>query len=324
VFARWYSMDERDCTIGMSPMFHITGLLSQLCVSRASGGPILLCYRFDAGEILRLVEKHRGSWAIGPMTAFIALLQHPDFASFDLSSMTKCATGGAPVYPAVVNQWEQATGVYLHNTYGLTEVTGPSHLVPYGGRPPVDPESGGLAVGLPITGFECRIVDLATGEPVAPGEQGEIVIRGPAVVAGYWNKPEETAHAIRDRWLHTGDVGKMDADGWFYLVDRVKDMIIVSGYKVWPKDVETALHEHPAVLEACVIGVPDAYRGERIRAYVTLRAPAEPDELIAHCREILAVYKAPREIEIVDELPKTASGKLLRRELRDRAIAAAS
>lgn len=323
VFARWYEMDETDCTVGMSPMFHITGLLSQLCVSRAAGGPILLCYRFEAGELLRLIEKFKGSWAVGPLTAYIALLQHPDFASFDLSSLDKVASGGAPVYPAVVKQWQDATGVYLHNTYGLTEVTGPSHLVPFGGRAPVDTESGGLAVGLPITGFDCKVVDLATGEDVAPGETGEIVTRGPAVVAGYWNKPEETEHAIRDGWLHTGDVGKMDAEGWFYLVDRAKDMIIVSGYKVWPKDVETALHEHPAVLEACVVGVPDSYRGEKVKAYVTVKQEVEPAELIAHCRELMAVYKSPREVEILDELPKTASGKLLRRELRDRAAASA-
>jgi len=323
VFAQWYEMDERDVTIGMSPMFHITGLLSQLCVSRAAGGPILLCYRFDAGELLRLIEKWRGSWAVGPLTAYIALLQHPDFDEFDLSSMTKVASGGAPVYPSVVKQWEDATGVYLHNTYGLTEVTGPSHLVPFGVRAPVDPESGGLAVGVPITGFDCKVVDLATGEEAAAGETGEIISRGPAVVAGYWQNPEESTHAIRDGWLHTGDVGKRDADGWFYLVDRAKDMIIVSGYKVWPKDVETALHEHPSVLEACVVGVPDSYRGEKVKGFVTLRPgqDVEPEELIQHCRDLLAVYKAPREIEIVDELPKTASGKLLRRELRDRAVA---
>jgi long-chain acyl-CoA synthetase len=321
VFARWYEMDERDVTIGMSPMFHITGLLSQLCVSRAAGGPIILCYRFEAGELLRLIEKWRGSWAVAPLTAYIALLQHPDFASLDLSSLTKVASGGAAVYPAVVNRWEDATGVYLHNTYGLTEVTGPSHLVPFGRRAPADPESGGLAVGLPITGFDCKVVDVETGEEAAHGETGEIITRGPAVVAGYWNNPEETAHAIRDGWLHTGDVGKMDADGWFYLVDRAKDMIIVSGYKVWPKDVETALHEHPAVLEACVVGVPDSYRGEKVKGYVTVREGVQvgPDELIAHCRKLLAVYKAPREIEIVDEIPKTASGKLLRRQLRDEA-----
>jgi long-chain acyl-CoA synthetase len=323
VFARWYQIEENDVTIGLSPMFHITGLLSQLCVSRASGGPIILGYRFDAAELLRLIAKWRGSWAVGPLTAYIALLQHPDFESTDLSSLTKVASGGAPVYPAVVRQWEEAAGVYIHNTYGLTEVTGPFTLVPFGGRAPVDPESGGLAVGLPISGFDCKVVDMATGEPVATGETGEILISGPAVVAGYWNKAEETAHAVRDGWLHTGDVGKMDADGWIYLVDRAKDMIIVSGYKVWPMDVETTLHEHPAVLEACVVGVPDSYRGEKVKGFVTLRAGAsvEPEELIAHCRELMAVYKCPREVEIVDELPKTASGKLLRRELRDRAAA---
>ncbi len=152
-----------------------------------------------------------------------------------------------------------------------------------------------------------------------PGELGEIVTRGPAVTPGYWGRPEETEHALHDGWMHTGDVGRRDAAGWFYIVDRIKDMIVAGGYKIWPRDVEDALYTHPAVQEAAVVGSPDPYRGETVLAYVVLRPAGEasPAELISHCRERLAVYKAPHQVHLVESLPKTASGKVLRRELRD-------
>jgi len=187
-----------------------------------------------------------------------------------------------------------------------------------------------LSIGRPIADTESRIVAIEEGDDAdadepraperdaAPGELGEIVTRGPAVTPGYWGRPDETAHALRDGWLHTGDVGRLDADGWFFIVDRIKDMIVAGGFKVWPRDVEDALYTHPAVQEAAVVGAPDPYRGETVVAHVVLRpgAAATADELIAHCRERLAVYKAPHVVNFVDELPKTASGKVLRRELR--------
>jgi long-chain acyl-CoA synthetase len=303
----------------MAPLFHITGLVCHLSASRASATPLLLMHRFEPGELLRLVERWRGTYVIGPLTAFIALLDHADLELRDLSSLTKVASGGAPVYPAVVERWERLTGTYLHNTYGLTETAAPSHLVRRGERAPVDPESGALSIGRPISDTESRIVLVEGGGDAAPGELGEIVTRGPAVTPGYWGRPEETAHALRDGWLHTGDVGRRDADGWFFIVDRIKDMIVAGGFKVWPRDVEDALYTHPAVQEAAVVGAPDPYRGETVVAHVVLRpgASATEDELIAHCRERLAVYKAPRVVNLVDELPKTASGKVLRRELRE-------
>jgi long-chain acyl-CoA synthetase len=344
----WGDLGRGDVTIAMAPLFHITGLICHLATARASCTPLLLMHRFEPGEFLRLVERWRGSYVIGPLTAFIALLEHPDFGARDISSLTKVASGGAPVYPAVVERWESLTGNYIHNTYGLTESAAPSHLVPRGERAPVDPESSALSIGKNIRDMRSKIVlvgdqDEAIGHggpagdgrraegaspggndapapevEAAPGELGEIVTRGPAVTPGYWGQPEETAHAIRDGWLHTGDVGKRDADGWFYIVDRIKDMIVVSGYKVWPRDVEDALYTHPAVREAAVVGEPDDYRGETVAAHVVLR-PGEDvsvDALIAHCRERLAVYKAPHVVHLVDQLPKTASGKILRRELR--------
>ncbi len=190
--------------------------------------------------------------------------------------MTKVYTGGAPVPVAIVESFEKNVGPYIHNGYGLTETNSPSHMVPLGSRAPIDPETGALSVGIPVCNSISKIMDLKTGEQeLPPGEIGEIVVKGPMVVPGYWNKPEETAHAIRDGWLYTGDVGKMDEEGWFYVVDRKKDLINVSGFKVWPRDVEDVLYQHPAVKETAVIGVPDPYRGETVKAFVALKDDLE-------------------------------------------------
>jgi long-chain acyl-CoA synthetase len=321
VATQWYQLGAGDVIVAMAPLFHITGIVLSMAAARMSMTPLLLMYRFEAGEILRLIERWRGTYIVGPLTAFIAMLEHPGFAGHDLASLTKVASGGAAVYPSVVERWEAATGAYLHNAYGLTETTSPSHLVPAGARAPIDFASGALSIGVPIPGTESKVISVDDGSDLLPGEIGEILIRGPGVMPGYWNRPQETEQTLEDGWLHTGDVGKCDEKGWFYLVDRIKDMINVSGYKVWPRDVEDVLYQHPAVLESCVVGIPDDYQGERVRAYVALRAGAEtsPEELIAHCRRVLAAYKAPREVLVLDAIPKTQSGKALRRELRERA-----
>jgi long-chain acyl-CoA synthetase len=218
-----------------------------------------------------------------------------------------------------VTAFQDAFGTYIHNIYGLTETTSPSHGVPLGATAPVDPASGALSVGVPIYNTVVRIVG-DDGADLPPGEIGELVTSGPQVVVGYWNKPEETEKALPGGALHTGDVGYMDADGWFYIVDRKKDQINVSGYKVWPREVEDMLYEHEAVREAAVVGVPDEYRGETVKAFVSLRPgrTATPEELIAFTKERMAAYKYPRQVEILDEIPKTVTGKLLRRELRGR------
>lgn len=183
----------------------------------------------------------------------------------------------------------------------------------------MDPASGTLAVGVPGPESVVRIVD-DLGQEVPFGEQGEILVRGPQVVPGYWRRPEATAETFPDGELHTGDIGFMDENGWLYVVDRKKDMINASGFKVWPREVEDVLHTHPAVREAAVVGIPDGYRGETVMAYISLRPGAveDPDALAAYCKERLAAYKYPRRVEILPELPKTASGKILRRELRSR------
>ena len=320
VYRTWMRLGPGDVVVGAAPLFHITGLIGHLAAAGLAGVPVILAYRFDAGEMLRLIERWRGTFLVAAITAYVALMNHPDFGRRDLSSLRKAYSGGAPIPAAVVERFEAATGAYIHNIYGLTETTSPSHAVPCGVRAPVDPESGALSVGVPVPSTVVKVVDLETGADLPPGEVGEIVIRGPMVVAGYWQKPEETAHAIRDGWLHTGDVGRMDERGWFYVIDRKKDMIIASGFKVWPREVEDVLYRHPAVREAAVIGVPDPYRGETVKAVVSLKpdhaGQVTPQELIEFCRARMAAYKYPRQIEIVPELPKTLTGKILRRALR--------
>jgi len=216
-----------------------------------------------------------------------------------------------------VRAYQEASGNYIHNIYGLTETTSPSHAVPRGARSPVDKASGALSIGVPTYNTMSRIVD-DDGNDLPAGEVGELTIKGPQVVPGYWNKPEESAKAFPDGALRTGDVGFMDERGWFYIVDRKKDQINVGGYKVWPREVEDVLYEHPAVREAAVVGAPDEYRGETVVAFVSLRDghAVEPAELIAFCKERMAAYKYPRRVTILDEVPKTPSGKMLRRELR--------
>lgn len=222
---------------------------------------------------------------------------------------------------ALVDRFTELTGCYLHNVYGMTETNSPSHIVPLGSKAPVDPDSGALSVGLPVPNSISKIVDLEDwSKDLLPGGVGEIVNRGPMIIPGYWQRPEETENAIKDGWLYTGDVGKMDEDGWFYVVDRKKDMIIASGYKVWPRDVEDVMYQHPSVKEVAVIGVPDQYRGETVKAFVAVKPGLEgsvtQEELIAFCKDRMAAYKYPRQVEFVSEIPKTWTGKFLRRALR--------
>ncbi len=322
VYQRWMHLTSDDVVIGVAPFFHITGLIAHLAVATLVGMPIIMFYRFDSAEMLRLIEKWHGSFTVAAITVFIALLNHQDIRTRNLTSFRKAYSGGAPVSPAIVENFEKITGAYVHNIYGLTETTSPSHAVPLGVRAPIDPDSGALAVGVPVPNTTCRVVDVASGQDLPLGEVGELITKGPEVVPGYWEKPEETAHAIRDGYLYTGDVAKMDEEGWFYLVDRKKDMIIASGYKVWPREVEDVLYQHPAVREAGVVGAPDPYRGETVAAYVALKNGFEgkvtPEELIEFCKQHLANYKYPRHIEFMEELPKTPTGKFLRRELRDK------
>ncbi|HSU00200.1 MAG TPA: AMP-binding protein, partial [Geodermatophilus sp.] len=324
VYRQWVHLTPDDVCLAVAPLFHVTGLVAHLAVALLLPMPLVLGYRFVPAVMAELAERHRATWAMGSITAFIALMNDDDAVERDLSVMTKIASGGAPIAPSTVEQYEEHFGTYIHNLYGLTETTSPSHGVPWGRRAPVDPTSGALSVGVPVCGYTVRIVG-EDGQELPPGEVGELVTEGPGVVPGYWDKPEETAKALPGGRLHTGDVGFMDPEGWFYLVDRQKDMIVASGFKVWPREVEDVLYQHPAVRECGVVGVPDPYRGETVKAFVSFKAgkSAEPEELIAFCKVRMAAYKYPRQVEIVDEIPKTVTGKVLRRELRDQATAQA-
>jgi long-chain acyl-CoA synthetase len=315
----WMRLGPDDVCFGVAPLFHITGLIAHIAVSLLVPMPLVLGFRFDPGTVLDLIERWKATFTVGATPVFIALMNHPGADERDLTSFTTLFSGGAPVPPAVVEAFEKQFGAYIHSAYGLTETTSPSHLGPLTRRAPVDPGSGALSIGVPVFGTVARIVG-ESGEELEPGEVGEIVISGPQVVPGYWNKPEETANALPGGELHTGDVGFRDAQGWFYIVDRKKDQINAGGYKIWPREVEDVLYEHDAVREAAVIGVPDDYRGETVKAFVSVKPGREvsAEELIAHCRERMAAYKYPRLVELIDELPKTVSGKILRRELRNR------
>ncbi|MFE1790295.1 AMP-binding protein [Streptomyces sp. NPDC059525] len=303
----------------LAPLFHITGLVCELTACLVNAGTLVLAHRFEAGAVLDAFLEHRPAYTIGPATAFTALAAHPAATREHFASFQVISSGGAPLPPALVERLRADFGFYLRNGYGLTECTAPCASVPAHREAPVDPGSGTLSVGVPGAQTLVRILDEHGGE-LPLGQTGEIAVRGPQVVPGYWGLPDETAAAFPDGELRTGDVGFMDADGWLYVVDRKKDMISASGFKVWPREVEDVLYTHPAVREAAVVGVPDAYRGETVTAYVSLRpgTRAEPAELVAHCAERLAAYKYPRRVEILPVLPQTTSGKILRRELRER------
>lgn len=315
----WIGIDGDDVILGVAPLFHITGLIGHIALSLLSGAPLVLMHRLDPTVALETTRSERATFTVGSITVFIALMNAPAADREALASLSKIYSGGAPIPPSTVKSFQSVFGHYIHNIYGLTETTSPSHAVPLGADAPVDPASGALSVGVPIYDTVVRIVG-EDGADLPPGEVGELVTSGPQVVAGYWNKPEETDKAMSGGRFRTGDVGYMDEAGWFYIVDRKKDQINAGGYKVWPREVEDVLYEHEAVREAAVVGVPDAYRGETVKAFVSARpgSTVEPDELIAFCRERMAAYKYPRDLEVLDELPKTVTGKLLRRELRAR------
>ncbi|MGY1686657.1 AMP-binding protein [Geodermatophilus sp. SYSU D00867] len=317
VYRDWTHAGRDGAIFGIAPLFHITGLIGHVAVSMLVPAPLVLAYRFEPQVVLDAFLEHRPAFTIGAITAFSALLNAPGFRKEHFDSFTSVYSGGAAISPAAERGFFEATGKQVHNAYGLTETTSPMTVTPFGSPSPVDPNSGALSVGVPAPNTVVRIQG-DDGQDLPLGEVGEIVAEGPQVVAGYWGKPEETATNLPGGTLRSGDVGFMDPQGWVFIVDRKKDMINASGYKVWPREVEDVLAEHPAVRESAVVGVPDEKRGETVKAFVSLRpgASTTPEELIAHCRERMAAYKYPRSVVVLDELPKTVTGKILRRELR--------
>jgi long-chain acyl-CoA synthetase len=315
---QWCELDETSAVLTIAPLFHITGMGLHVALALANGHPMVMTYRFEPATVLNLIDRYEPSYAVGAISAFIALMDCRPTSGPTLAKLKQVFSGGAPVPAEVVERFRSASSRYIHNIYGLTESTSACIGVPLGATAPIDPRSGALSIGVPMGGTTVTIVD-DSGRPVPAGSEGEIVVLGPQLARGYWNRPTETAHAFQADGLHTGDIGIMDVDGWVYVVDRKKDIVVVSGYKVWPRDVEDVLYRHPAVKEAAVIGRPDSYRGETLHAFISIR-PGESvtrAELDALCRQHLSAYKVPSDYFVMDELPKTATNKIMRRKLRD-------
>lgn len=326
---RWLGKELRyaeDKTLMVLPLFHIFGLGIVMMVAIAVAATIVLHLRFDAERALADIARKKITALPAVPTMYAAMVNHPRIKEFDISSLKFCGSGGAPLPMEVLTRFKELTGVTPGEGYGLTE-TAPVATFQ---RVDEDPRLGSVGVPAPLTTVE--IVDLDTGLTLMPlGERGEICITGPTVMKGYWHKPEATAEAFRGGRFHTGDIGYMDTDGFVTIVDRKKDLIISGGFNVFPRNVEEAIYEHPAVAEVTVIGLPDAYRGQSAKAFIALKPGAKPftlDELKAFLAERLAKYELPAEIEFRPSLPKTAVGKLSKKELiaeelakRDRAAA---
>ena len=304
--------DERYLLV--IPYFHIYGQTVGMLVGAWNGAQQIMIPKFDIDMLLTAIRQYQPTFFPGVPTLYISMLNHPEAKTSGLDRIRRYNSGSAPLPVDVLEKFESMTGSMLYEGYGLTEASPVTHSTPtLAKRKPG-------SIGLPISGTDCKIVDLETGTTEVPiGEDGELCIRGPQIMKGYWNKPSETEIALRDGWLYTGDVARMDEDGYFYIVQRKKDMIIVSGFNVYPNEVEEVLFTHEAIVEAAVIGVPDNYRGEAVKAFVMLKpgAQATTADIVDFCRERLAKYKVPSQIEIVESLPKSAVGKVLRRELRD-------
>jgi long-chain acyl-CoA synthetase len=273
----------------------------------------VLIPRPEPGAILEAIVKHKVNFFPAVPTMYVGLLNHPKIKDSDISSIRGCFSGAAPLPVEVIKEFEAKTGAQICEGYGLSETSPVATINPYGGK--TLPGS----IGLPVPDTELKIVDLEEGTKEMPaGQEGEVCIRGPQVMSGYYKMPDETAKTLRDGWLYTGDIGKMDENGYFYIVDRKKDMIIAGGYNIYPRDIDEVLFEHPKVMEACAIGVPDKYRGETVKVFVVLK-PGETmteQEVIDYCKTKLAAYKVPKMVEFIDSLPKSNVGKILRKELR--------
>ncbi|WP_052352807.1 long-chain-fatty-acid--CoA ligase [Neobacillus dielmonensis] len=300
--------------ISVLPMFHVYGLSCNALSAIRIGCNQLILPRFEVNELLELIKREKPFQLTAVPTMIFALNSHPQLEDSQISEIFFLNSGGAPLPVEQVKLFERRAGVRLSDGYGLSE-TAPSAI----STPPFLPRKLG-SVGIPLPGTEARIVkETPDGyEDVPVGEAGELILRGPQVMKGYWKRPGDTESVLKDGWLFTGDIAKMDEDGYFYILDRKKDIIIASGYNVYPREVEEVLYQHEAVEEAIVIGVPDSYRGETVKAFIKLRPgmTVTQDELIEFAKTNLAAYKVPKEIEILDELPKSSVGKLLRRMMR--------
>ncbi len=314
---RWWLPDlrvGREVFLCIIPFFfHTTSLIFPIYVKST----MVLVPRFDVDELLRLIHRYKPTLFMGVPTIYEALVKHPKLGRFDLSFFRFCLSGSAPLSPEVSAKFKNLTGCEIIEGYGLTEASPAALCNPLRGRK--------RGVGIPLPDTDCKVVDLETGEELPSGIPGELCLKGPQVMAGYWNRPQETEKALKDGWLHTGDVAVMDEEGYFHLLDRREDLIVIrrpdqeSRAYVFPSEVEEFLQRHPGVLEAAVIGLPDPHQGQRPKAFVVLREGQEctPEELIEFCRQGLPDYKVPAQVEFRKELPKSGTGKVLRRRLRE-------
>lgn len=300
--------------LSVLPLYHSYGLTLALNLPVLTGNKMVLLPRFELRSVLQTIDREKPTRFPGVPTMYVAINNAPDLHEYDLSSIKVCNSGAAPLPVKVQEVFEKITGGKLTEGYGLSEASPVTHSNPiYGKNVPG-------SIGLPIPDTEMKIVDIETGDTELPiGESGELCVRGPQVMEGYLNMPEETAQSLRDGWLYTGDIAKVDEEGYTYIVDRKKDMVIAGGYNIFPRDIEEVLYTHPKIKEAAVAGISDPYRGETLKAYVVLKEgeTLTEEEVIEFCKENLAAYKVPKLVEFRTELPKTMVGKILRRALRE-------
>ncbi len=304
--------------LGVIPFFHVYGMtvVMNLCISLAH--TMILLPQFRVKEVMETIAKYRPTIFPGVPTMYVAINTFPEVGKYDLRSIKACLSGAAPLPLEVQTTFEALTGARLVEGFGMTETSPVTHANPmYGAR-----KIG--TIGLPVPDTDARIVDLETGDRTLPSKEiGEIVVRGPQVMKGYWNRPDETTKVLKDGWLFTGDIGYMDVQGYFTIVDRKKDMIITGGFNVYPRDVEEPLYQHPKVQEAVAVGLPDPYKGEMVKVYIVLKEgqSATEQEIISYCKERMAKFKVPSAVEFRESLPKTLVGKVLRRKLREEELA---
>lgn len=306
--------EGEEIVVGCLPFFHSFGMTSAMNTGIFYGYGDVLIPKPEPKAILDAIAKYKATFIPAVPTLYNGMINFPELKDYDISTLRGCFSGGAPLPMETIKSFEKLTGTTICEGYGLTESSPITHVNPYGAT--TKPGT----IGLPICNTDVKLVDVddSTKEIIEPGTPGELCIKGPQVMKGYINKPDETALTLREGWLLTGDIATFDEEGYFTIVDRKKDMIISGGFNIYPRDIDEVLFSHPKVLEACAIGCPDAYSGERVKAYVVLKPGEEAtnEEIIAYCKENLAKYKVPKYVEFVNDLPKSAIGKILRKELR--------
>jgi long-chain acyl-CoA synthetase len=309
----WANLTDEQGVLAVIPLFHGFGMSVIMNSAVKAGGEIFLIPRFSAKGVAKAIQKFKPSFFLGVPALFVQLSNLPNIERYDFSSLKGTFVGAAPLTHAIKDEFERKTGGRMIEGYGLTEAVTAIMANPYHGMHKVG------SIGIPFPDVDVKIGSIDDGHDLAPGELGEIVLRSPSVMLGYYNNPEETQKTIVDGWLYTGDIGYIDQDGYFYITDRKKDLIIVSGFNVFPREIDELVYQHPKVKEGITIGIPDPKKGERIKVYIVLKEGevATQEEFIAYFKERLTPYKVPSEVEFRTELPKSMIGKILRRALRE-------